>query len=204
MKHKPRQIDLPDEVRAQFPESLGTLKHIKVLTNDEFAELNGYIPKKYEDEGKKEPKNNMWRCGYFEYDHPDDCILPVFLCHKFECQLLKEYTHCSQCPNHIPKSQIKLKRAHCSYRIWNFIGDKPDKSYKHGVHRIYRSHCIMKGIEDPDYSNCIDCNEWLERSKWSITFHIIPIDTKDIELPTIHYKKESKQKTPNVDDSKFT
>ncbi len=39
MKRRPRQLDLPDEIRAQFPPELGTLKHIKVLTNIEYRAL---------------------------------------------------------------------------------------------------------------------------------------------------------------------
>lgn len=194
MKHKTRQIDLPDEVRTLFPEALGTLKHIKVLTNAEYAELTQ--KQTYIDEGinrnPKEHKPSMWNCGYFEHDELNDKYPPTWICHKLNGQLNEKDDHCSNCPNHVFKSQIKHKRTNCSYLINNF--DNYSTPYR----------CIIKAIDYPSLFICADCNEGIERSKFPITFFITPIDTQNIEIPTIHYKKEDKQKTPKVDDSGFT
>jgi hypothetical protein len=147
---KPRQIDLPDDVRAKFPESLGTLKQIKVLTNNEY---NG-IPHKERHQISENDK------GFKDY--------------KIRLAYAAGLLH----------------RGICYYCVFDREIAFQHNYYSESRHRPFR---CLKHLVKATPLLCAECPETKTKSRYHISIDITPIDTGNIELPSIHYKKERKR-----------
>lgn len=82
--------------------------------------------------------------------------------------------------------QGKVKRRTCSFRIWN------------------REHfCLIRSGVMVSPLICKDCNEYEEKSKWPIHYHISPVDT-DIAIPTPHRPHREYVQRDKVNEDDFT
>lgn len=194
---KIRQIDLPEEVRAKFPVSLGTLKQIKVLTNAEFAELQpGYIPKK-QDEYNEEDYIIDWvrkrfRCVFYQRVSTSD----INRNHIHRCVLkdinAPKKADCINCKATIPKNELRIKKLTCNLllRQHPYIPIESTIEAYGTSTPLLRQGCFGKPLSSSDRLLCVDCEFYEQRSRWSITFNIQPIETHDIIVTSIHYHRE--------------
>jgi hypothetical protein len=148
---KLRQIDLPDDVRAKFPASLGTLKQIKVLTNNEHngrPRKERYIPSE-NDKGFKDYKiRQAYAAGL-------------------------------------------LHRATCYFCLFDRGIAFQHNYYEDFRHRPWR---CLKHLIKASPLMCSECPETKTKSRYQVNIGIAPIDTENIELPSIHYKKPRRVK----------
>lgn len=216
---KPRQIDLPDDVRAKFPESLGTLKHIKVLTNAEFGELQ---PKKVYNENDEENERYLdccneglqekaidWRrrsrfcihsimdyevCNYPTHDHVAIKRNPVCI----KNHTLLNHKECLACPDYEEGQRWRLRRSCCTYFI-NYRTPRTSLSPEQSDFPLY-SLCLHRFVQNPRWNECAKCQNHQPRSTFKLVFHFKPIDTGDIPIPTIHFKRPRQQREKVDDD----
>ncbi len=204
MPRKPRQIKLPREVRLQLSCDLGVLRHIKVLTNRKFAEIQQAHKEKetnvYDSNISPELKKELLP-GWDSYSLIEaerqkqqmgaeirrQCVYFIWLLSPFTHTCIKRNIEkptpcdCVQCDCYQRAYDIKHKRGSCSFYIHGYRPHDPKSWY---------SRCLIHWIENPTLTRCADCQHHLEKSKWRVTTNLVPIDTGSAEIPTIHYHRE--------------
>jgi hypothetical protein len=178
-----RQVDLPDDVRAKFPASLGTLKQMKVLTRQE---LVGKIQ-----EERRDAYGCYKKCKYSRRDlaisadpyyqlvglkvirrHLTICILKGMECDDYQ----------NNCTEYIEDDNFQMKRPRCTHLA-------PKNGYMEFEDPMPSTKCLLDLIDEPEFVACEFCPKHEPCSTWQINIGIAPINTGNIELPSIHQRR---------------